>query len=91
MPHAAVKAYKQVLALLETQQALLSQTDRPAACPQLDKVTKQIADKTDVLVSISVVPLSAWKTIIEDMKVSCSTAAYVGCRLMTHESHAYDP
>jgi hypothetical protein len=71
MPHAAVKAYKQVLALLDTQQALLSQTDSPAARTQLDKVTKQIADKTDALVSISAVPLSAWKTIIKDMEVSC--------------------
>jgi hypothetical protein len=40
MSHAAVKAYKQVLVLLETQQVLLSQTDSPAACTQLDQVTK---------------------------------------------------
>jgi hypothetical protein len=77
MSHAAVKAYKQVLVLLETQQVLLSQTDSPAACTQLDQVTKALIKQVDVVVSIPGVPRAAWKTIIKDLEVSCCTAAHV--------------
>jgi hypothetical protein len=72
MPPAAVKAWKQVLELLQEQQALFLQTDGPAADSRRDLRFKAIKQRLDAIDTGGAVPRAAWKTIIRDMEVGPS-------------------
>lgn len=67
MAPVAVKAWKQVLVLLEHQhaQAQSQQTDSPAAC----QVSNEIGTLYVELFGLEMVPRAAWKKIINDMEV----------------------
>lgn len=66
MPPAAVKGWKQVLALLQAQQALLPQTDSAAARNQADKLSKAFKRQLGSLEATESVTRSAWKAIIRE-------------------------